>query len=626
MNTATLTELFFDAIERFAARNHAPAFRHKVAAEVGGEGKWVALAHREVEERVRAISIGLRELGVQPGDRVAILSENRPEWALADYACLCARAADVPIYPTLPANQAEYILRDSGAVVVFCSTAEQLQKVLGVRSQLPALRHVISFDPPASGDRGAGGGGGGVLSFAQLEASGRGAAPRYARFREEALAVEPDQLATIIYTSGTTGDPKGVMLSHANLTSNVRGALQVMTITDEDECLSMLPLSHVYERMVGYALFHAGVVINYAESFEKVAQNLGEVKPTIVLSVPRLYEKVYARVLENALSGSGLKKRIFFWAKAVGEEWATHRLAGVPVPTGLAFQKKIADTLVFSKLKERTGGRVKFFMSGGAPLSADIAKFFFGANLPISEGYGLTETSPVLTVNPLERIKVGTVGKAIPGVQLRIAPDGEILAKGPNIMQGYFNKPEATREAIDADGWFHTGDIGELDSDGYLRITDRKKDLLVTSAGKNIAPQPIENLVKSNKFVANAVLLGDKRRFPIMLIVPNFDNLERWAKERGLSYRSRAELIALPDVNSKVEREVMGECRGLAKFEMPKKILLLEHDFTVERGELTPTLKVKRRIVEKKYKEMIDEVYAAAERSPAMESAEPIGG
>ncbi|MGH7701016.1 MAG: AMP-dependent synthetase/ligase [Gemmatimonadales bacterium] len=599
MKTGTLTQLFFDAVDRFAARKHPAALRSKVDA------RWVALTHREVEQRVRAVALGLRELGVQPGDRVAILSENRPEWALADYACLCARAADVPIYPTLPARQAEYILRDSGAVAALCSSAEQLAKVLEVRAGLAALRHVIVFDPAAARD--------GVLALAELEQRGRAAVDRHPGFRQDALQVTPDQLATIIYTSGTTGDPKGVMLSHNNLWSNVQAALQVMRVTDQDECLSMLPLSHVYERMVDYAMFQSGVVINYAESFDTVAQNLREVRPTVVLSVPRLYEKVYARVLENALAGGALKKQIFSWAKRVGEEWATHALAGVPVPAGLALKRKVADALVFSKLKRRTGGRVRFFISGGAPLSAEIARFFYGAGLPIAEGYGLTETSPVLTINPLERIKVGTVGKAIPGVQLRVAPDGEIVARGPGIMQGYYHKPEVTREALDADGWFHTGDIGELDADGYLRITDRKKDLLVTAAGKNIAPQPIENLVKLNKFVANAVMLGDRRKFPIMLVVPDFQNLERWAGERNLAYRTRAELIGLADVQAKVEREVMGACRDLAKFEMPKKVLLLEQDFTIEGGDLTPTLKVKRRVVERKHQAAIDRAYADAD-------------
>jgi long-chain acyl-CoA synthetase len=598
----TLTRLFFDALERH--RSLPAAFRHKVG------DRWVALTHADVESRVRAISLGLRELGVRPGDRVSILSENRPEWAIADYACLCARAADVPIYPTLPTKQVEYILRDSGAVAVFCSTAAQLAKVLEVRAGLPALRHVITFD--AAGRDG-------VMTFADVETRGRAALGKYPQFRSEALAVEPDQLATLIYTSGTTGDPKGVMLSHNNLWSNVLSSLQTMTVVAADECLSMLPLSHVFERMVGYTMFHAGVIINYAESFEKVAANMQEVRPTVVLSVPRFYEKVYARVLENALAGSAVKRRIFFWAKRTGDAWATYRLAGLAVPSGLALRYALADRLVFTKLRTRTGGRVKFFVSGGAPLSAEIAKFLFSARLPVSEGYGLTETSPVLTINPIERIKIGTVGPAIPGVQLRIAADGEILAKGPGIMLGYYNKPEATREAIDPDGWFHTGDIGELDADGYLRITDRKKDLIVTAGGKNIAPQPIENLVKSNKFVANAVMLGDKRKFPIMLVVPNFDTLERWARERRLSASSRAALIALPDVLAKVDREVMGELRELAKFEMPKRVLLLEHDFTIESGELTPTLKVKRRVVEKRYKELVDRAYADDAIAAALE-------
>jgi long-chain acyl-CoA synthetase len=590
----TLTRLFFDAVEQH--RDLPAAYRHKV------DGRWVSLTHGDVAERVQAVSIGLRELGVKPGDRVSIISENRPEWAIADYACLCARAADVPIYPTLPAKQVEYILRDAGAVAVFCSTAMQLAKVLEIRKSLPSLRHVIVFDAAARQT--------GVLTLAEVESRGRAAAGSHPRFRAEALSVQPQDLATLIYTSGTTGDPKGVMLTHDNLWSNVRDSLKVLRIASGDECLSMLPLSHVFERMVDYTLFHVGVIISYAESFELVRQNLLEVRPTIVLSVPRFYEKVYAAVLEKAVQGGRSKLRIFNWAKRIGDDWSTYRLAGLDVSTGLAVKHAIADRLVFKKLRARTGGRLKLFVSGGAPLSAEIAKFFFSAGLPVLEGYGLTETSPVLTINPLERIKVGTVGKAIPDVQLKIAPDGEILAKSPGIMLGYYNKPDATREAIDTAGWFHTGDIGELDAEGYLKITDRKKDLIVTAGGKNIAPQPIENMVKTNKFVGNAVMLGDKRKFPIMLVVPNFDQLERWARERHLTFGSRAELIGLPDAQSKVEREVMGELRDLAKFEMPKRVVLLEHDFTIDSGELTPTLKVRRRAVERGYKDLVDRLYA----------------
>jgi long-chain acyl-CoA synthetase len=369
----------------------------------------------------------------------------------------------------------------------------------------------------------------------------------------------------------------------------------------------------VYERMVDYTLLAAGVIINYAESFDKVAQNLQEVRPTIVLSVPRLYEKVYARVLENALSGSALKRRIFFWAKRVGEAWATLRLDQRPVPGWLAFRHQIADRLVFAKLRARTGGRIRYFISGSAPLSPEIAKFFFSAGLPVLEGYGLTETSPVLTLNPWQRPRIGSVGVTFPDVRLQIAPDGEILAQGPNVMQGYYNKPEATAEAIDAEGWLHTGDIGELDADGYLKITDRKKDLIKTAGGKYIAPQPIENRVKLNKFVANAVLLGDKRKFSIILIVPDFEALEPWAKGRGLTYGSRRELLALPAVQEKMNAEVGGMMSDLAKFEMPKKVVLLENDFTIESGELTPTLKVKRRVVERNYQQLIDTAYAASD-------------
>jgi long-chain acyl-CoA synthetase len=596
MNRGTLNQLFFTTIDRHAGLQ--AAFRSKVA------GTWVGITHRETLERVQAISLGLRELGIQPGDKVAIVSENRPEWALADYACLTARATDVPIYPTLTAKQTEYILRDSESVAVFCSTAAQVDKVLESKGSLPGLKHIIAFDGDAARRPG-------VTALSAVESKGRAVAAKHPSWKQEALSAQPDDLATLIYTSGTTGDPKGVMLTHHNIWSNVQAVLQMIPIGGGDECLSMLPLSHSYERMVDYTLFQAGVIINYAESFDTVAANLGEVKPTVVLSVPRLYEKVYARVLENALSGSAIKRKIFFWAKRAGEQWATLAIAGLPVPRGLAFKKKIADRLVFSKLQARTGGRIRFFVSGAAPLSADIAKFFYSAGLPVIEGYGLTESSPVLTLNPLDRIKLGTVGRAIPGVELKIASDGEILARGPNIMQGYYKLPEATKEMLDADGWLHTGDIGELDSDGYLKITDRKKELLKTAGGKYIAPQPIEGMIKRNKFVANAVLYGDRRKYPIVLVVPNFDNLERWAKERNLSYHSKAELIQLADVQAKVEREVMSMLKELAKFETPKKVVLLENDFTIESGELTPTLKVKRRVVEKRYKDQIDAAYGA---------------
>jgi long-chain acyl-CoA synthetase len=572
-----------------------------VALRIKRDGRWAELSYREVADQVQDLSVGLLELGVQPGDRVAILSENRPEWAIADYACLAAGCTDVPIYPTLPAKQAEYILRDSGAVAVLVSTDAQLEKVLSVRDRAPALRHVIGFD----------GRGSGVLPYAEVLARGRAARAGHAEWRSRALQTGPDDLATLIYTSGTTGDPKGVMLTHGNIASNVSTSVELFSFRDSDECLSFLPLSHIFERMFGhYCMFYKGVLINYAGGIDTVPTDMQERRPTLMASVPRLYEKIYARVHETVRSASPVRRRLFAWGKQVGEDWADRVVDRRPVPPGLAIARRLADRLVFARLRARTGGRIRFFISGGAPLSPDIARFFFAAGMPILEGYGLTETSPVMAVNTFEHLKLGSVGRPIPGVEIRIAPDGEIITRGPNVMRGYFNKPEATAEALDPDGWFHTGDIGVLDAEGFLRITDRKKDLIVTAGGKNIAPQPIENLAKTSKFVTSAVMLGDRRPFPIMLVVPNADAVRGWVQHKGLGDGSLEQLLALADVQQKVEREVRKTLRDLAQYEMPKRLLLLPHDFSVEAGELTPTLKVRRRIVEQRHKEAIERLYA----------------
>src|SRR5581483_11489839 len=385
--------------------------------------------------------------------------------------------------------------------------------------------------------------------------------------RNRADAVRPDDVATLIYTSGTTGEPKGVMLTHDNLYSNVMASTVAVPFAGDDTCLSFLPLSHIFERMAGhYLMIATGTSIAYAESVDTVPENLVEVRPTIVLSVPRLYEKMYARVLENALSGGAAKKRIFEWARGVAERWANVRLAG-GTPAGLlALQYRLAQKLVFSKLKARTGGRLRYFVSGGAPLAAEINKFFYAAGLEILEGYGLTETSPVISVNTPKNFRIGTVGKPVAGVEVMIAADGEILTRGPHVMKGYYNKPAATADAIDAEGWFHTGDIGEL-RDGFLAITDRKKDIIVTAGGKNIAPQPIENKVKTNKYVSQAVMIGDKRKFPILLVVPDWDAVEKWAQYKQIGYTSRADLMANPALREKMEREVAQELEGLARFE-----------------------------------------------------------
>ena len=591
----TLTELYFGALERFGAR--PVAFRAK------RDGAWYELSYQQLADRVQDLSLGLLELGVSPGDRVAILSENRPEWAIADYACLAAGCTDVPIYPTLPAKQVEYSLCDSGAVAMFVSTKHQLEKVTAIRSRIPGLRHVISFDNGASAAD--------VLTLDQVIARGHAARSRHPRWKQTALAARPDDLATLIYTSGTTGDAKGVMLTHGNITSNVTTCCTLFTFRDSDECLSFLPLSHIFERMFGhYSMFHAGVVINYAESVDTVAADMERWRPTLMASVPRLYEKIYARVLEKVRTGSAVKRRLFHWAKDVGERWIDRKLEGQSISPGLAAQRLLADRLVFAKLRERTGGRLRFFISGGAPLSADIARFFHAAGMPIFEGYGLTETSPVIAVNTFEHMRLGTVGRPIPGVEVQIAEDGEILTRGPHVMTGYYRKPDATSEALDEEGWCHTGDIGLLDPDGFLKITDRKKDLIVTAGGKNIAPQPIESLVKTSKFVSNAVMLGDRRRFPIMLVVPNQNTLGAWAESQSIKAESFETLLQLPEVQSKMDREVRTTLRDLASFEVPKRLLLLPRDFTVEAGELTPTLKIKRRVVEQHHRLAIEGLYA----------------
>jgi long-chain acyl-CoA synthetase len=593
----TLNQLFFDAVE---------TFRKPDALQVKRNGRYEPISHDTLAQRVRHTALGLTELGVRPGDRVAILSENRPEWAIADYACLMIGASDVPIYPNLPPEQIAYILRDSGSVVIFVSNPEQAAKITPIRGECPTLHHVITFAESATGAD---------MTMATLEASGASVdnEARLVAYRARALAVRPADLATIIYTSGTTGEPKGVMLTHDNIYSNVMAGRAAIPFAGQDTCLSFLPLSHIFERMAGhYLTFTTGTSIAYAESIDTVPFNMSEVRPTIVLSVPRLYEKMYARVLDNALAGGAIKKRIFFWARSVADRWADVTLAGGTPRGALAVQYRLAQKLVFSKLKARTGGRLRYFVSGGAPLAPEINKFFYAAGLVILEGYGLTETSPVIAVNTPANFRIGTVGKPAPGVEVMIASDGEILTRGPHVMKGYYNKPDATAEAIDAEGWFHTGDIGEL-RDGFLAITDRKKDIIVTAGGKNIAPQPIENKIKTNKYVSQAVMIGDKRKFPIVLVVPNWESLEKWAKLHNILWTERAQLLAMPTIHAKMEKEVMGELTGLAHFEAPKKIGLLEHDFSVERGELTPTLKVKRRVVDKRYKALIDSLYATNE-------------
>jgi len=588
----TLAELFLDAVKRFGDR---VAFRQR------DQDGWRDFTFREALDQVNRVAGGLRTLGLQRGDRAAILSGNRPEWAFADYACLCTGIIDVPIYPSLTPRQIAHILRNSGARLVFVSDAEQLAKVLEVRGECPALEHMVVFDPPGSLPEG-------TVTWEHLLATGSAG-----DVREEALGVRPGDTATILYTSGTTGDPKGVMLTHDNLHSNVLAASRTVSVDESDSSLSFLPLSHVFQRMVDYLFVRQGVSIAYARSIETVAEDLKEIRPTVVVSVPRLYEKVHARIT----GARGVKSVLIGWASGVGGRRIDAVLAGRKPGWLVSLQHRLADRLVFSKVREGVGGRLRFFVSGGAPLAPEINRFFLSAGILILEGYGLTETSPVTNVNSdadfPKNFRIGTVGKPVPGTEVRIAEDGEILVRGRQVMKGYYRDPAATAEVITTDGWFHTGDVGELDADGFLRITDRKKDIIVTAGGKNVAPQPIENLLKGSRYIDQAVLIGDRRRFISLLLVPDFSALEAWARDHGGSSPDRRELLSGSGVRNLLEGELRGVFEQLSRFEQPKKVLLLDAEFTIEDGALTPTQKVKRRVVEERYREQIDAMYAAGE-------------
>ncbi len=570
-------------------------------------GAWTPVSAQEFGRRTRAFGMGLTTLGVDHDDRVAILSENRPEWPMTDFGTLGIGAITVPIYTTYLAPQVEYILRDCAAKVLVVSNEKELAKVMEVRGRCPALSYVVLVEgklPNADG----------VLSFESVVKRGEEALKQQPSGWDERVGnVNPESHATIIYTSGTTGEPKGGVLSHGNFVSNVATCSTFFDVNAATVGLSFLPLAHVFERMIDYVYFSRAATIAYAESIEKLADNFGEVRPHCFGSVPRVYDKIHARIFQNLESQSGTKQKIFHWALKVGRE----RLAFVekrkPVPGGLAFKYRIADRLVFSKIKARLGGRFRFCMSGGAPLSKEVAEFFWAAGVEVYEGYGLTETSPVLTVNTPGAFKLGSVGKAIPGVTIRISEDGEVLAKGPNIMRGYWNKPEETKKVFNAEGWFLTGDVGVVDREGFLTLTDRKKELIINAYGKNIAPAPIEEALKHIRYVASAVLIGDRRKFLSALIVPNFERLEAWASSNNVEYRSPQELIR----NTKV-RALFQQAIDIVNGDEPsekkiKDFALLTTDFTIEGGELTPTLKVKRRVVAEKYKDVIDGLYAKAE-------------
>ena len=569
------------------------------------------LSTQECFDRIRDFSLGLGALGVEPGDRVAILSDSRPEWVIADLAALTAGAVTAPIYPTLPEAQVRYILADSGARVAVVADATQAAKVRAAWDDLPALSALVIIDSDGEFEGAQGASGREELSLA--EATDRGHRRLMTEdglgreYKERATAIAPDQLATIIYTSGTTGEPKGVMLTHGNVASNVMDGGAVVQVHAEDDALSFLPLSHAFERAVVFLYLYHGVTVTFAESLDTIARDLATVKPTVMTGVPRVYEKFHARVHDAVAGAPAIRQRLFHWAVRAGLRRARAGFAGRSVSPLGRLSLGLAERLVLSTIRGRLGGRLRFVVSGSAPLSTPIAEFFFAIGIPVVEGYGLTETSPTLTVNPLERPKLGTVGPAIRNVEFKIADDGEVLARGPNVMQGYYGKPEATVEVM-RDGWFCTGDIGSLDDDGYLTILDRKKELIVTAGGKNIAPNPIEAELKRSPLVAEAVLIGDRRPYVSALLVPDFTALATRAAVEGAS---REEIVERPDVVALFDEVVNRANDGLARHEQIKRSVLLPAEFGIATGELTPTLKVKRRVVAQRWSDAIERLYAS---------------
>ncbi len=575
------------------------------------DGVWHSIAASELSAQVRATAMGLRATGVRPGDHVGLLSENRPEWTMADLAVLNCAAADVPIHTTQAPAQISYILTDAEVEVLFISSQAQYDRAQSALRAVPKLRVIVAFDQIVADDER-------LISLAELHERGRAADRRepdvYDSLRR---SVQPGNLATLIYTSGTTGEPKGVMLTHRNLVSNVLANAANLPIREDDVILSFLPLSHIFERTGLYLYLSCRVAIHYSESVDQVAPNLREVRPHFMTSVPRLFEKIYARTMEQAEADGKQKSAIAHWAMRIAAEWADLKTSNRPVSLMLRLKHAIADKLVFAKWRAAMGGRIRYLISGGAPLSVELARIFYGAGLPILQGYGLTESSPAITANMPGHNRLGSVGQPLPGITVKIADDGEILCHGPNVMSGYYHKPEATAEALEMDAqgriWLHTGDIGYQDEDGYLYITDRKKDLIKTSGGKYIAPQPIENEIKRSRFVNQVVVIGDGRKFPVALVVPQMDALKSYAELKGIAYADSNELLSHPQVMDLIKRQVDKFTPELAHYEKVKAVALLGQELTIENGELTPTLKIRRRVVAEKHKAQIDRLYAEQE-------------
>ncbi len=594
---STITEMFVNVTDTFI-NDSRPMYRYKK------DGEYHDLSFKRMREWVEEFAAGLTSLGLAKDDKLAIISENRPEWVVADIGTLYLGAVDVPIYPTLTAKQEEFILNDSGTKIAVVSNQYQLNKILKVRDEIRTLEHIIVMnDINVSGEKN-------VHTMSSVCEQGKKYLEKDPDLLKKSRAdVKPDDLLTIIYTSGTTGNPKGVMLTHNNLVSNIIGTTSIIEISSKDELLSFLPLCHSFERMAGYYTAMAcGCTVAYAESIDTVRDNLLEIRPTIVTTVPRLFERIYSRVKQQVESSPPARQKIFNWAIDVGKRYIE---ASKQNRTGIVLkgQHALADKLVFSKLKERTGGRIRFFVSGGAALARELGEFFEALGIIIVEGYGLTETSPVITANRLDDYKFGSVGKPITGVEVKIAQDGEILARGPNIMKGYYNNKKATEETIDKDGWLHTGDIGVFDAEGHLMITDRKKHLFVSSGGKNIAPQPLENLFLQSKYIDQFVLIGDKRMFLSALIVPDYDALKEYADSNKLPYKTKEDLTKIPEVHKLIDEDIRRLQKDLANYERVRRFAILEKPLSIEDGEITPTMKVRRKVVEERYRNLIEGMY-----------------
>jgi long-chain acyl-CoA synthetase len=596
MAADTLARIFWERVERSGDRP-AQQFKH-------GAG-WTTITWREVGEIVRELALGLLALGRAKGDSVALLSSSRAEWVQADFAIFTAGCVTVPVYPSYPPDLIAYIVNDSGARTIIVEDPAQLAKVLQAREKTPNLEHIIvisDYDAPQPPKM--------VMTWDSLRRLGRENAGSGSPLAERVASTRPTDLATIVYTSGTTGPPKGVMQTHGNHIAAVTASKQATPVEEGWVHLLFLPLAHSFARLESFLGVAHGLTTAFAENLDKVGENLRETRPHFICSVPRVFEKVYGRILAGVEAGSPAKKKIFNWAVAVGRDVSRHQQRGQPVPTTLELKRKIAHKLVFSKLHAALGGRLRWAVSGGAPLSRDIAEFFHAAGILLLEGYGLTETCPVLTFNRPDRYKFGSVGQTLPGVQVQIAADGEILTRGPNIATlGYFKQPEATHEVFGADGWFHTGDIGTIDGDGFLFITDRKKDLIVTAGGMNIAPQNIENLLKADPFISQVMVYGDRRPYPVALITVNGDELSKFAREQGILTSEAAAIVKHPKVVERVGRTVEEKNTQLQSYARIKRFTVLPTDFTLDGGELTPTLKVKRKVVSQKYQDAIEELY-----------------